>query len=262
VDIWKLPKKSDPSYKRKRELLLWYADELIPYCVGHDQWEPNIKKFHTMVSTITINEKPKPRVTAKGEGMARTIYANCIKKWNLVVAKQLANSEWKIPKYKKLEVDTHQYYNTLWSDCKSGKVEMGGWRPEAFTAFNEYTADILKFRKADHMAKWKMYKFAKKILRAKHGETGSKYTGKRKRKTSGEPTEGKSSTSETNWPVFGDANTYCFHQSSSTRTLWRLMRSTVSKVKTPRAKFRRKRRRKRMMKQQLETRTELCPPNP
>jgi hypothetical protein len=36
----------------------------------------------------------------------------------------------------------------------------------------------------------------------------------------------------------------------------------VSKVKTPRAKFRRKRRRKRMMRQQLETRTELCPPNP
>ena len=144
-----------------------------------------------MVSSIKINEEDKPRVTAKGEAMARTIYANCENKWKLVVAKQLANSEWSIPKYKKAVKETHQYYNTLWSDNKSGKVEMGGWKPEAFTAFNRYTNDIIKFRAADNKAKWKMYKFAKHILRKHNKVTESKYTGKRKRKTSGEAKEGE-----------------------------------------------------------------------
>jgi hypothetical protein len=79
-----------------------------------------------------------------------------IQRWKLFVAKQLEDPEWKIPKYKKKEKDTHQYYDTLWSDNKSGKVEMGGWRPDAFAAFNEYTNDVVKFRKADHTAKWNL----------------------------------------------------------------------------------------------------------
>ncbi len=144
-----------------------------------------------MVSTIKVDDKFKVRVTAKGEAMARTIYANTLKKWKVTIPLLLIDPNWKIPKYKKADVSTHKFYDTLWSDCRSGKVDLGGWRPEAFKAFNGYTRDIIQFRNTDHKAKWKMYKFAKKILRKKHNVTEAKYTGKRMRRTSGADKQGK-----------------------------------------------------------------------
>ena len=81
------------------------------------------------------------------------------------------------------------------SDNSSGKVKREGWKPEAFTVFNEYTQTIVDFRKADHKAKWKMYyKLAKRILCKKHNVTARSYTGKRKQKSSSEDTARKFDT--------------------------------------------------------------------
>ena len=147
-----------------------------------------------MVSTVSINGKDRPLVTAKGEAMCWTIYANCYKKWALICREIKEDPKWTIPKFKGKEKSTHPYYDTRWSDNSSGKVSRGGWKPEAFVCFNTYTQTIINFRKADNSDKWKMYKLAKKILRKKYNVTAKSYTGKRKRKSSAEATRCKFDT--------------------------------------------------------------------
>ena len=114
VSIWDIPPKTHPNYNRKMDLLLCYVDELIPYCVGNDQWGKNTRQYHMMVSTVLINGKQRPMVTAKGEAMCWTIYANCIKKRNLVCSEIKANPKWTIPKFKGKDKSTHPYYDTPW----------------------------------------------------------------------------------------------------------------------------------------------------
>ena len=76
TSIWQIPEKTDPNYERKVELLLWYVDELIPSCVGHEQFGPNIRHYTMMVSIVNIDGKMVPQVPAKGESMGWVIYAN------------------------------------------------------------------------------------------------------------------------------------------------------------------------------------------
>ena len=226
VKVFDIPPKDDCNYERKKELLLWYVDDLIPYCVGNDQWGKNTRRYNMMVSPVLINGKAKPIVTAKGEAMCWTIYSNCYKKWVHICREIRADPTWKIPKFKRNNESTHQYYDTRWSDNCSGKVTRGGWKPEAFTVFNAYTKDISAFRLEDHRAGWKKYRFAKNLLRKEHNVTATKYTGKRKRKSSPEATPRKFSAmmlvklrKKIAW--IHQTNTYCCHQPLCTRTLWR-----------------------------------------
>ena len=129
VGIWKIPQEDDPKYQRKIDLLLWYVDHLIPYCVGNDQWGKNTRRFNMMVTTVLVKGKAKPIVTAKGEAMCWTIYANCYKKWALICREIKEDPKWTIPKFRGKEKSTHPYYDTRWSDNSSGKNY--AWRMEA-----------------------------------------------------------------------------------------------------------------------------------
>ena len=107
MSIWGIPPMNDSNHQRKMDLLLWYVDDVIPYCVGNDQWGKNIRQYHMMVSTVSINGKDRPMVTAKGEAMCWTIYANCYKKWALICREIKEDPKWTIPKFQGENKSTH-----------------------------------------------------------------------------------------------------------------------------------------------------------
>ena len=97
--VMELPPESDATYKPRLNMLLWYLDELMPYAVGNDQWGTKQRFHQMMTSTVMINGKPKPRVSAKAEAMLHVIYKNCYRKWVFVIPKIIANPDWRMPKY-------------------------------------------------------------------------------------------------------------------------------------------------------------------
>jgi hypothetical protein len=183
-NVMELPSRDDSTYEEKVELLLWYVDELLPYAVGLDQYNEKERHHKTMVSTVDIDGNPKPRVSAKSEAMLLVIYKNCYKKWKLIMPKMINNPGWRMPRYNKNNQETHKYHDTLWSDNKSGKVAMGGWRSDAIRYFNTQTERIVQFRLTDNKNKWKMMKFCLQIMRKAHNFKETTSTGKRKRDSS------------------------------------------------------------------------------
>ena len=159
-------------------------------CVGDDQFPLKIRKYHTMTDTRMVGGKERPRVSGKGEAMLRVIYTNCHFRWAKMAPELTNNSEWQIPKYNKEDEETHAWWKTKWSDMHSGKVEGAGWKPGAFTAFNNHLKDITDFRKLEAKRGFQVYKYCKKLVREKHSVTEKTAAGKRKRngKT---PTTGK-----------------------------------------------------------------------
>jgi hypothetical protein len=181
VTVYDLPKKGTENYQRKRAILTFYSDELVAACVGDDQFPLKIRKYHTMVDTRMIDQKEKPRVSAKGEAMLRVIYTNCHFRWELMAPEVAKDSDWKIPQYNKEDEETHNWWKTKWSDMHSGKVEGAGWKPGAYTAFNQHLKAILDFRKMDSKRGFQMYKYCKKLVRERHNVTEKTAAGKRKR---------------------------------------------------------------------------------
>ena len=188
--MYALPKKDQPTYQRKKDILTFYADDLISASVGHSQWPLKDRKFHSMVDTREIGGKQRPRVSSKGEAMTRVIYTNCHERWVLVVPEMAQNKDWKITPYSKHDEETHRWWKTKWSDMHSGKVEGAGWKPGAFTAFNSHLREIIALRELDSKRGWKLYKYCKKLVREKHGVKEKVATNKRKRKGQA-PTESK-----------------------------------------------------------------------
>ena len=172
---------SHTTYAYKRELLLWYVDQMLPHMVGFEQYGPTVRRYKMPIAQVMINGSRKPIVTVKSEAFGRVMFANCRPKWMEVLPKKLEDDDWVIPAYSKDDAATHPYHNTLWSQSRSGQVKGGGWLPGAYTKLNEYIESIKAFRKADHTNKWTVNKMILLVIRTEHGVKDKVHSRKRKR---------------------------------------------------------------------------------
>ena len=206
-------------------------------CAGEHDWSTDILRQRTMVEPR--KKDGKPQVPASAEAICRVIFCNCQPKWDIIVPKQSEDREWKVPKFNKHDQDTWQWWKTKWSDMHSGKVENAGWKPAAFTAYNQHLQAIIKFRKEDSARGWKVYKKCLKWIQTKNQVNKKDNTGSKKRKRAEEAQEARKLFLFL--PLLPQRrllmcpNCFCF-QLLFIMTLWKSKRSTAFTVRVLPAK--------------------------
>lgn len=179
------------EYNRKTEMLTWWIDCMVAMAAGNDDFGNNVRFFKMAVDKRQLPDNTRRQcVTVPTEAMAYLIYDNCRTKWLTIMEYRKNNKKRKLPKFNKLRVETHKYHCAKWSDSKTGQVKGGGWHPDSYKAFNTYVTKVKDFRKQDKRNKWKMYSFAKDLVRQKHEIEDEYHNTKRKRGNSKAASDG------------------------------------------------------------------------
>lgn len=116
---------------------LWYVDVWLPAVADYTCYNPDIRWYQKMYEPITVKGDQYAAVSIQSESFGWLLYENCYEKWLHIVPQKAKDRKWKAPKYNKDDEDTHKYHLCKWSDCRTGQVKGGGWKPGAYTQFNK-----------------------------------------------------------------------------------------------------------------------------
>ena len=172
--IYQLPNTNDPTYEKKKELLLWYYTTYLPSASDGDaNFGGEIPFFYLPTDRMWLNKKERIRVESASEAFGLLVFENCREKWK--VDCQVMKDTGKKPVYKKKDPSTHKWKDldklTVWTQASGGRGQ--GWKQDAVVPFNNYMKYIQNFRAEDSAKKYAFLKQIQQWAREKHGITDS-----------------------------------------------------------------------------------------
>lgn len=165
IDVYNLPDESDTeNFLFKKRLLFWYQDRWLVAFAGNDFFKGPIRHIKMAVESVEVEGTKQQCVPKEAEAMGLLMLHNCYKKWKEVCPVKLANPRWEAPNFDPDDKSTHKWHATEWTDPRSGQVQGGGWKPEAYKQFNAYVVKVKNLRAQDKKNNWKLYKRANQVL--------------------------------------------------------------------------------------------------
>jgi hypothetical protein len=182
MDMWKM----DMGHAESDALLTWYCDVYIPAAAGALHFGEKTRCYKTLVDVGPIgpNNEEKVLVPIMSEAFGLLCFENCREKWIATFEfKKAYGEKAKIPTGKKNPESAR--FKAKYSDSCDGQVKGGGWKPEAYTKFQEYIDLIKGLRAEDQAIAWTKHQYALSLVRNKHKVTldSPQSAGKRRRKS-------------------------------------------------------------------------------
>ena len=171
--VYELPARDAANYKEKVEILLWYFDSYMPAAAGRASYGPDIRWYKRATSAIVVAGKRQTQVPHNAEAFGLLVFENCISKWQHICPMKVADPSWSVPTRKKNDPQVMKYYITKWSDGKTGQVQGGGWKDEAYDRYTFYQQHVVDLRKKDKANSWAVYNLGKELMRKKNGVTAA-----------------------------------------------------------------------------------------
>ncbi len=183
TDVYNIPKKTDPAYQGKIDVLFWYIDTYLVACAGLYLCSAYNRRYMKMSEAVVLpNGDRVPVVPVEAEAFGWLMLQNCQAKWGTIVPLKVTDPNFKIPPYSKDNISTHQYHDTKWTDAKTGKDQGGGWDTSAYPVFGSYIKTIQAIREADKKKGYPMQKMCLALIQEKHGVTAEDERPKKRRR--------------------------------------------------------------------------------
>ena len=164
-----LPAETDPTYKRKRSVRLFYMDKFVPACGGPEYYGDYVRFWYLPVQTVSVHGKERICVTTHDEAFGLVVFDNNHAKYSLLLPEQIKQRTSKMPKFSKGDPRAAQFDSKAlaallkYSNPNAG--QSNGWNEDGYKAFNQYKANLTKFRDEDSKNGFKIMDECRKMVK-------------------------------------------------------------------------------------------------
>ena len=180
--VYELPADTDAKYDEKKRILLWYFDYYLPAAAGKEAYGPLTRYYKRSTKGCKVEGRAMAVIPQEVEAFGLLVFENCWPKWQHICPKEAEDPSFSVTQLNRNNKANEKYFETKWTDGKTGQVQGGGWSQEGYNAYNDLIKHVSKIREDDKKNRWAVHELALELMRTEHGITEANPAPTKKRK--------------------------------------------------------------------------------